>query len=605
MVRIMKRPPVLPRISRLSPGVALAVLLASCPSPAAAQRQPVEARNGMVASASALASEVGAEILRKGGNAVDAAVATGLALAVTYPRAGNLGGGGFLILRLADGRTTALDFREQAPAAATRDMYLDAEGNVVAGRSTVGHLASGVPGTVAGFALALEKYGSGKVSWADVVEPARRLAAEGFTVTPAFARDLRASAELLGRFPESKRIFLRDGRFFEPGERFAQADLARTLERLRTHGPREFYEGETARLLAADMAKNGGLITAADLKAYRAVERAPVRGTYRGHEIVTMPPPSSGGIALLQILGMVEPHDVTALGPNSAAKIHLFAEAMRRAFRDRAEFLGDPDFVNVPVAGLLERDYVRGLMANFDPEKATASEGLAPGKPAGWTPLVDATAAGRLAREATETTHFSVVDAAGNVASCTYTLNGLFGSGVTAAGTGVLLNNEMDDFTAKVGVRNMYGLLQGEANAIAPGKRPLSSMTPTIVLKDGKPFLVTGSPGGPTIINTTALIVTNVIDHAMSVTQAVDAPRFHHQWQPDVINHEPFLTSADTVALLKAKGHTLATRRLYPNDPEAAGRYYGDGETILVDPATGTLRGANDLRSPDSGVAGY
>jgi gamma-glutamyltranspeptidase/glutathione hydrolase len=605
MVRRMKRPPVLPRISRLSPGVALAVLLASLPSPASAQRQPVEARNGMVASASALASEVGAEILRKGGNAVDAAVATGLALAVTYPRAGNLGGGGFLVLRLADGRTTAIDFREQAPAAATRDMYLDAEGNVVAGRSTIGHLASGVPGTVAGFALALEKYGSGKVSWADVVEPARRLAADGFVVTPAFARDLQASAELLGRFPESKRVFLRDGRFYEPGERFAQADLARTFARLRDRGPREFYEGETARLLAADMVKHGGLIAAADLKAYRAVERAPVRGTYRGHEIVTMPPPSSGGIALLQILGMVEPHDVTALGHNSAAKIHLFAEAMRRAFRDRAEFLGDPDFVNVPVAGLLDRDYVRGLMANFDPDKATPSEGLAPGKPAGWTPLVDATPDGHLRRETTETTHLSVVDAEGNVASCTYTLNGLFGSGVTAEGTGVLLNNEMDDFTAKVGVRNMYGLLQGEANAIAPGKRPLSSMTPTIVLKDGKPFLVTGSPGGPTIINTTALIVTNVIDHAMSVAQAVDAPRFHHQWQPDVINHEPFLTSADTVARLRAKGHTLATRRLYPNDPEAAGRYYGDGETILVDPATGTLRGANDLRSPDSGVAGY
>lgn len=606
IVRPMKRLRPLPRISLLSPAVAIAVLLASATPPAArAQRQPVESTRGMVTSASEVASRIGVEILQKGGNAVDAAVATGLALAVTYPRAGNLGGGGFLLLRLADGRSTAIDFRERAPGGANRDMYLDAEGNVVAGRSTVGHLATGVPGTVAGFALALEKYGSGRISWADVVEPARRLAAEGITVTPALARDLRASENLLGKFPESKRIFLRDGRFYEAGERFIQDDLARTLGRLKSEGPREFYEGETARLMAADMAAQGGLITINDLKDYRVVERAPVRGSYRRHEILTMPPPSSGGIALLQMLGMIEPHDVATLGHNSAAKIHLFAEAMRRAFRDRAEFLGDPDFVNVPAAGLLDRDYIRGLMANFDPAKATLSEGLPPGKPAGWTPLVQATPAAAPAREATETTHFSVVDAAGNVASCTYTLNGLFGSGVTATGTGVLLNNEMDDFTAKVGVRNMYGLLQSEANAIAPGKRPLSSMTPTIVLKDGKPFLVTGTPGGPTIISTTLLIISNVIDHAMRVTQAVDAPRFHHQWQPDVINHEPFLTSADTMALLRTMGHTLATRRLYPNDPEAAARYYGDGETILVDPVTGHLLGASDHRSPDAGAVGY
>ncbi len=601
----MSRARPLPSIRLLSPAVALAVLLASLPQPASAQRSPVEARHGMVASASELASQIGVEILQKGGNAVDAAVATGLALAVTYPRAGNLGGGGFLILRLADGRTTAIDFREQAPAGATRDMYLDAGGKVVAGRSTVGYLASGVPGTIAGFALALEKYGSGRISWADVVEPARRLAAEGMPMTPALARDLRASEKLLFEFADSRRIFLRDGQYYEAGERFIQADLGRTLERLRTQGPREFYEGETARLIAADMAAHGGLITAADLAGYRAVERTPVRGHYRGHEILTMPPPSSGGIALLQILGMVEPYDVAAMGPNSAAKIHLFTEAMRRAFRDRAEFLGDPDFVKVPVAGLLDPAYLRARMATFDADRATPSDGLPAGQPAGWTPLVDVTPVSHLARETAETTHFSVVDAAGNVASCTYTLNGLFGSGVTATGTGILLNNEMDDFTAKVGERNMYGLLQSEANAIAPGKRPLSSMTPTVVLKDGKPFLVTGSPGGPTIINTTLLILSNVIDHAMRVTQAVDAPRFHHQWQPDVINHEPFLTSADTVALLKAKGHTLATRRLYPNDPEAAGRYYGDAETILIDPATGLRLGASDPRSPDSAAVGY
>lgn len=569
-----------------------------------AQRLPVEAGHGMVTSASAIASRVGVEILQKGGNAVDAAVATGLALTVTYPRAGNIGGGGFLVIRLADGRAVTIDFREMAPGRASRDMYLDEKGDVVPGRSTLGYLAVGVPGTVAGFALALEKYGSGKVTWADVVEPARRLAAEGFAVTPALARDLRASEKLL-QFLASKRVFLRDGRFYEPGELFVQADLGRTFARLKAEGPREFYEGETARLIAADMAANGGLITVDDLKAYRAVERPVLRGTYRGHEILAPPPPSSGGIALLQMLGMLEAHDVAALGHNSAAKIHLFTEAMRRAFRDRAEYLGDPDFAPVPVAGLLDRDYIRGLMVNFDPAKATPSDGLAAGRPAGAPPRTAGLAPARPAAESTETTHFSVVDAAGNVASCTYTLNGLFGSGVTAAGTGVLLNNEMDDFTSKIGVKNMFGLLQSEANAIAPGKRPLSAMTPTVVLKDGKPYLVTGSPGGPTIINTVLLIVTNVIDHRMRVTQAVDAPRFHHQWQPDVLNHEPFLTSADTYDLLAAKGHIFATRKLYANEPEAAGRYQGDAETILIDPATGRYLGVNDLRSPDSGAVGY
>lgn len=585
--------------------IAAACLLVPGFPSAWAQRLPVEASQGMVTSASAIASEVGVEIMRKGGNAVDAAVATGLALTVTYPRAGNIGGGGFLVLRLADGRVTTIDFREMAPAGASRDMYLDAKGDVAPGRSTVGYLASGVPGTIAGFALALEKYGSGKVTWADVVEPARRLAAEGFAVTPALARDLRASERLLGQFVDSKRVFLRNGQPFEAGERFVQADLGRTFERIKTAGPREFYEGETARLIAADMAAHGGLITQADLKAYRAIERPAIRGRYRGHEIITMPPPSSGGIALLQMFGMVEPHDVAALGHNSAAKIHLFVEAMRRAFRDRAEFLGDPDFVNVPVAGLLDRAYIQGLMANFDPAKATPSEGLAPGSPAGAKPLALTTPIAHLADESVETTHFSVVDAAGNVASCTYTLNGLYGSGVTATGTGILLNNEMDDFTSKVGVKNMFGLIQGEANAIAPGKRPLSSMTPTIVLKDGKPFLVTGSPGGPTIINTTFLIISNVIDHSMRVTQAVDAPRFHHQWQPDVVNIEPFLTSADTTALLTAKGHKLAARKLYPNDPESTARYSGDGESILIDPATGRLLGASDPRSPDAAAVGF
>lgn len=562
------------------------ILLTAVTTAVRAQRLPVETQQGLVTSASAVASKTGAGILRQGGNAIDAAIATGLALNVTYPRAGNIGGGGFFVIHLADGGATTIDFRETAPARATRDLYLDAAGNVMAGKSTVGHLAAGVPGTIAGFALAHQKYGSGKLTWAQLVEPARRLAAEGFVVTPALARDLRASEKLLGQFADSRRVFLRGGKFYEAGDIFSQPDLAATLGRLQKYGPREFYEGETARLIAAEFTAHGDFITRADLANYRAVERTPLRGSYRGYELVTMPPPSSGGVALLQIFGMLEPHDVASLGLNSAAKIHLFTEAMRRAFRDRAEFLGDPDFVRVPVAGLLDRAYLAKRMASFDPDRATPSDQLAPGVPA--------------ARESAETTHFSVIDAAGNAVSCTYTLNGLFGNGVTVTGAGFLLNNEMDDFAAKPGVKNMYGLLQGDANAIVPGKRPLSSMAPTIVLKNGKPFLITGSPGGPTIISTALLVITNVIDHGMSVTQAVDAPRFHHQWQPDVINREPFFTSPDTVTLLRAKGHTLASRKLYPNDPEASARTWGDAESIAIDPETGVRRGANDLRSPDS-----
>lgn len=560
-----------------------------------AQRLPAEARHGMVASASALASQAGVEILRKGGNAVDAAVATGIALTVTYPRAGNLAGGGFMLIRMADGRAVAIDFRERAPGKATRDMYLDEAGNVVPERSTIGYLASGVPGTVAGFAHAMELYGSGKVTWSDVIEPARRLAADGILVTSGLARDLLGNARDFDRFPESRRVFLRDGKPFEPGEIWKQEDLAKTLTRLQTHGPREFYEGETARLIAADMEKNRGLITLDDLAGYRVAERPVLIGHYRGHEILTMPPPSSGGIALLQTLAMLEPHEVGSLGHNSAAKVHLFSEAMRRAFRDRAEFLGDPDFVSVPIRGLIDPAYARSLMKSFDATRATPSEGLAAGRPSLQTSY----------SESSETTHFSVVDEDGNAVATTYTLNGLFGNSVTVPGTGLLLNNEMDDFTAKVGVRNMFGLIQGEANAIAPGKRPLSSMTPTIVVKNGQPLLVTGSPGGPTIINTTLLVITNMIDHSMTVTQAVDTPRFHHQWMPDVINHEPFFTSSDTVTLLRAMGHRLAARKLYPNDPEAAARTWGDAETIYIDPESKLRLGANDPRSPDSAAVGY
>jgi gamma-glutamyltranspeptidase / glutathione hydrolase len=570
----------------------LAVLLSLLATQAHAQRAPTEADHGVVASANALASHVGVDILREGGNAADAAVATALALAVTYPRAGNLGGGGFAVLRLADGRATSVDFRETAPARASRDLFLDAQGAVIPGKSTVGLAAAGVPGTVAGLALIHQKYGSGRVSWAQLIEPARRLASEGFAVTPALARDMQASAELLGRFPESRRIYLRDGQLYQAGDRFQQPDLAATLARLQKNGPREFYEGKTAQLLVSEMASHGGLVTAADLVGYHAVERATLRGSYRGYEVLTMPPPSSGGVALLEMLGMLEPRKVGALGLNSAAKIHLFAEVMRRAFRDRAELLGDPDFVQVPVTALLDRDHLTREMEDFDPVRATPNDAL---------PAV----ASVISHESSQTTQFSVIDTAGNAVSITYTLNGLWGDGVTVPGAGFLLNNEMDDFTSKVGARNMYGLVQGETNAIAPGKRPLSSMTPTIVVKDGKPFLITGSPGGPTIINTVLLVITNVIDHGLTVTQAVDAPRFHHQWQPDVIGYEPFFTSPDTLALLRGDGYTFTLRTLYPNAPESTAHTWGDAETIEIDPKTGLRLGANDPRSPDSAAVGW
>ncbi len=545
----------------------------------------------MVVSAHHLASAAGVEIMRQGGNAIDAAVATGFALAVTYPRAGNLGGGGFMIVHTAAGESIALDFREVAPAAAHRDLYLDADGEIIPRASTHGYLANGVPGTVAGLGQAWARYGSGQLSWAAVLEPARRLAAEGFALSAATTQDLAACTELLSANAESHRIFLRDGEPYQAGEWFRQPDLAATIARLQEAGPSEFYTGRTAELIAADQARGGGLITREDLAAYRVVEREPIRFTYRGFEFVTMPPPSSGGIALAEILGLLEPYDLRALRLHSTAYIHLVTEAMRRAFRDRAEFLGDPDFYPVPQVALLSPETLAHHAASIDLNRATPSDDLPP------APIPDP--------ESHETTHFAAVDAAGNVASCTYTLNGLYGNGVTAAGTGVLLNNEMDDFTSKVGEKNMFGLIQGESNAIAPGKRPLSSMTPTVVLRDGAPYLVTGSPGGPTIITTVLQVCLNVIDHQLPLQLAVDAPRFHHQWQPDQIVQEPFLASPDTLDALERMGHTLATRRLYGNQSVRAARYLGDAESILIDPATKRLEGVNDHRSPDSAAVGF
>lgn len=587
--------------SRLVAGlVAASLVLLSAPA-ALAQRPAVEAPHGIVTSAHELASRAGVEILQKGGNAVDAAVATGLALTVVYPFAGNIGGGGFMVVHLAEAngqpaRDVVIDYRETAPAAASRDMYVGPDGKVLKGdgSSTSGWKASGVPGSVAGFALALEKYGSGKVTWADVCEPARRLAADGHRVSQTTARGLREwGPRLLGQFEESKKIYLKNGEFWSPGELWVQADLGETFARLQKFGPREFYEGETAKRIAAAMAQHGGNITLGDLKSYRAAERTPLRGHYRGYDIVTMPPPSSGGIALLQMLAMLEPFDVRAMGHNSAAKYHLFAEVMKRAFRDRAEYLGDPDFVKVPVAALLDPAYVQGRMKDFSPDKATPASVVQPGLGAfdPKTALVH--------REKMETTHFSVVDAAGNAVSNTYTLNGAYGSGVTIPGTGILMNNEMDDFTSQVGTPNAYGLIQGEANAIVPGKRPLSSMTPTLVTKDGKLILVTGSPGGPTIINTVFQIITNVIDHEMPVMQAVEAPRIHNQWMPDVVTFERYGLNADTAALLRAKGHTVRERVSYE------GAYQGDGETIAIDWKTGLRAAAPDPRKGDAAAVGY
>jgi gamma-glutamyltranspeptidase/glutathione hydrolase len=541
-------------------------------------RQPVRAKHAMVASASALASRVGVKILQEGGNAVDAAVAVGLALAVTFPVAGNLGGGGFMLIRMADGRTTAIDYRETAPARASRDMYLDADGNPIPEKSTLGYAAVGVPGTIAGFDLALRKYG--RLKWAQVVAPARRLAQEGFPVSYAFSKSL-ILAERLAEFPDSRRIFHRNGNYYTEGEIFRQPELAATLARLEKYGPREFYEGETARRIAAAMAAHGGLITLEDLKRYRPVEREPLRGTYRGYEIITFPPPSSGGIVLLNVLNQLEGDNLAALGPGSSEVSHLLIEALRRAFADRATLMGDPDFVSVPVAELISKEYARSHRATIDLQRATPSASIRAGLSAPVS-------------EASETTHFTVVDAEGNIVTNTYTLNGPYGSGVTVPGTGILLNNEMDDFTVKPGTPNAFQLVQGEANCIAPGKRPLSSMTPTIVMKDGRPWFAIGSPGGPTIISTVVQVILNIIDHQMNLQQAIDAPRLHHQWLPDVVMWEPYGMTADTRRALEAKGHRL----------DIVPRYNGDVEGIMID-ETGMRLGASDPRNPDALAVGY
>ncbi|MGA2981246.1 MAG: gamma-glutamyltransferase [Terriglobales bacterium] len=560
---------------------------------AAAPLRPTHAQHAIVTSVHELASRAGVEILRAGGNAVDAAVATGFALAVVHPQAGNLGGGGFLLLRNANGKTHFIDFREKAPAAATENMYLDAQGNVIPesskDSSVVGYKSIGVPGTVAGFVYAEKQYG--KLSIEKVIAPAIRLAREGFPLAYEDAQDLK-NDEHLAEFPESKRIFLRNGNYYQPGELFKQPELAHTLERL-AKDPDEFYHGAMARELAAAIHKGGGLVTADDLAAYEVKEREPIRGSYRGYDIISAPPPSSGGVALIEILNILEGFDLAKFGNRSAGAIHLEAEAFRRAFYDRADFMGDPDFAKVPVAPLIDKKYAAAWRDSIDLNHASASKDL---KRPSFDELERVAQSRPSAiREPGNTTHYSVVDAQGDAVAVTTTLNDSFGSRVTAEGLGFLLNDEMDDFAAKQGVPNAYGLIQGPANAIGPGKRPLSAMTPTIVLKDGKLFLVLGSPGGPRIITIVANILIGVVDFSLDIQEAVNAPRFHHQWLPDEIFVEDRL-SPDTMNVLGYKGHKLKLD-LSLGD-------WGDGECIMIDLKTGERLGASDGRNNGKAV-GY
>jgi gamma-glutamyltranspeptidase / glutathione hydrolase len=548
----------------------------------AAWHEPVRGKHAMVASQHELASQIGIDVIKRGGNAVDAAIAVGLALAVVYPEAGNLGGGGFMLIRMKDGKSYAIDYREMAPAAANRDIFIDKEGNLIKdeGSSTIGYRAAGVPGTPAGFDLAFKKYGSGKIKWRDLVEPARRLAQNGYILSKRLADLLVSHSDELSRYEDSKRIFLNNGNHYQEGDLFKQPDLAQTLARMQALGAREFYTGKTAQLIAADMKAHNGLVTLDDLKNYVAKDRTPLRGSYRGYEVITMPPPSSGGIVMLEVLNILEGYDVRGMSYNSAAKYHVLAEAMRRAFADRAEFMGDPDFAKVPVATLIDKKYAEKRRESIDRDEASTSKDVGHGKIPGY--------------ESMDTTHFTVVDGEGNVVTNTYTINDLYGCAVTAKGTGVLLNDEMDDFAARPGKPNMFGLIQGEKNAVQPGKRPLSSMTPTIVLrKDGSLWFALGARGGPRIISAVMQSVINVIDHDMDIQQAIDAPRIHHQWYPDELLYETFGLSPDTKQILERYGHKFTAR---PGSVASATGIMIDDEGVRL--------GAIDSRS-DGAAIGY
>jgi gamma-glutamyltranspeptidase/glutathione hydrolase len=565
--------------------IAVVTLVAAlAPATALAQRAPtptlthaVTAPHGMVVAQEQLAARIGAEILKQGGNAVDAAVAVGFALAVTYPRAGNLGGGGFMVIHLAkEQRNIAIDYREVAPAATTRDIFLDDRGDADPNKSRHSALAIGVPGTVAGLALAHEKYGSGKFTLAQLIAPAIRLARDGIPVAGDIADTLSEVRARLARWPSSAKIFLKpDGSVLAPGDTLAQRDLADTLEAIAKNGPRAFYEGPIAQKIADAVRLAGGIMTPDDLRNYRAIERAPVLGSYRGHTIVSMPPSSSGGVILIEMLNILEGYNLAAL--DDAARTHLMIEAMKLAYADRAIYMGDPSVVAMPLDRLMSKANAARMRALIDAERALSADILSP----------------RIAprRESDQTTHFSVVDRFGNAVANTYTLNFGYGLGLVAEGTGVLLNNELDDFAAKPGVPNAFGLVGFEANAPGPGKRPLSSMTPTIVLKDGKPFIVTGSPGGSRIITTVLQVIVNVIDRGMSLAEAVAAPRVHHQWLPDEVSFERAL-SGDIVKALQARGH-----KLVPGPPRTS------ANSILVTPAG--LIGVADARTRGALAVGH
>ena len=537
---------------------------------------PVEASRGMVATEERIATRVGLEILKRGGNAVDAAVAVGFALAVTLPNAGNIGGGGFMLVHDAKTRkTVAIDFREIAPARAARDMYLDAQGNVVDGRSLVTHLAVGVPGTVAGLDHALKRYGTMRL--ADVLAPAIALAERGFPVYPSLAKLLEVEQKNLARTPATSAIFLPRGQPLQAGERLVQRDLGQSLRRISSGGARAFYDGPIGAAIVAEMGRHGGLITRDDLRKYQVVEREPVTGSYRGYEIQSMPPPSSGGIHIVQMLNVLERYPLSQYGAGSARTLRTLAETMKYAYADRSEFLGDPGFVTVPAKGLTSKRYASEIAGRIAAGTVVPSNQIRPGQPRD--------------HESDQTTHYSVVDRHGNAVATTYTLNLNFGSGIVAAGTGILLNNEMDDFSAKPGVPNAFGLVGGEANAIEPGKRPLSSMSPTLVMKDGKPWLVTGSPGGSRIITTTLQTIINTIDFGMNPAEAAAMPRIHHQWLPDELRVERGL-SPDTVKLLADQGYKVAVRPTM-------------GRTQTVQIRDDRLYGFSDPRNPDGATLGY
>lgn len=543
-----------------------------------ARMLPVLARHGMVASQEAQATRIGVAVLKRGGNAVDAAVAVGFALAVTLPQAGNLGGGGFMLVHLAGrNETVAIDYRETAPKAADAGMFLRPDGQPDRAASTRTGKAVGVPGTVRGLAEAHRLYGSGRLALSELIAPAEKLARTGIPVTGGLADSLPRAAGLLGRWPSSRAIFFRGDAPLPRGDTLVQADLADTLNAVAARGADAFYTGPVAERIAAAVRAAGGPMVAADLAAYRPAIREPVRGSYRGYAVVSMPPPSSGGVHLIEILNILEGYDLAAMGPGSAAAIHTLAEAMKPAYADRATWLGDPDRVTVPVRGLVSKPYAAALRRAIDPDRARPADAVAAGDP--------------LPHEHEQTTHFSVVDAEGNAVANTYTLNFSYGVGLVAEGTGVLLNNEMDDFSAKTGTQNAYGLVGGEANAVAPGARPLSSMTPTFLFRDGQLFLVTGSPGGSRIITTVLDVLVNLIDFRMNLAEAVGAPRIHHQWKPDVLVAEDGL-SPDTIALLRARGHTVRI-----------GSSSGSANSILR--SGGLLAGAADPRQRDTLAEGY